>query len=194
MIPLLFEQPWLIGTIGTVVTVLTFYGWTQTGNSIAFKASIGFALISILLVLVNVGIVTDSERVRVWLSDAASELQNNQYDRVLKRISPNPSERVERTAQRMQTVKFSVAKITRIHSIAIDYKTSVPTALVRMNAFVEAESSGVVGRVPRWVGLELEKRGGEWLITDFEDREAQHEFMRSSSSVDAVSSGTQGGR
>ena len=194
MIPLLFEQPWLIGTIGTVVTVLTFYGWTQTGNSIAFKASLGLALISIILVLVNVGIVTDSERVRVWLADAASELQSNQYDRVRKRISPNHSERVESTAQRMQTVKFSVARITRIHSIAIDYRTSIPTALVRMNAFVEAESSGVVGRVPRWVGLELEKRGDEWLITDFEDREAQHEFIHSSSSMDAVSSGTQGGR
>ncbi len=194
MIPLLFEQPWLIGTIGTVVTILTFYGWAQTGNSIAFKASIGCALVSILLVLVNIGIVTDSERVRVWLADVASELQSNQFDRVLKRISPNHSERVERTAQRMQTVKFSVAKITRIHSIAIDYKTSIPTVLVRMNVFVEAESSGIVGRLPRWVGLELEKWGDEWLITDFEDREAQHEFIHFSSSLDAVSSGTQGGR
>ncbi len=194
MIPLLFEQPWLIGTIGTVVTVLTFYGWSQTGNSIAFKASVGFAMVSLLLLLLNVWVVTDSERVRVWLADAASELQSNQYDRVLKRISPNHSERVERTAQRMQTVKFSVARVTRIHSIAIDYKTSNPTALVRMNAFVEAESSGVTGRIPRWVGLELEKRGEEWLLTDFEDREAQHEFIHSSSSMDAVDSDTQGGR
>ena len=194
MIPLLFEQPWLIGAIGTVLTVLTFYGWIQTGNSIAFKTGVGFAIVSILLVILNIWIVTDSERVRIWLVDVASELQSNQYDRVLKRISPNHSERVERTAQRMQTVKFSIAKVTKIHSIEIDYHASVPTALVRMNAFVEAESSGVTGRIPRWVGLALERRGSEWLITDFEDREAQHEFINSDSSLDAFGPGMQGGR
>ena len=194
MIPLLFEQPWLIGTIGTVLTVLTFYGWIQTGNSIAFKTGVGFAIVSILLVILNVWIVTDSERVRVWLADIASELQNNQFDNVRKRISPDHSERVERTAQRMQSVKFSIAKVTRIHSIAIDYRASVPTALVRMNAFVEAESGGVSGRIPRWVGLALEKRGTEWLITDYEDREAQHEFINSSSGLDDFGPGITGGR
>ncbi len=62
MATILFEQPWLISTIGAVLTVLTFYGWVQTGNSIALKTAIGFAIGSILLVLLNLWVITDTEK------------------------------------------------------------------------------------------------------------------------------------
>ena len=187
MATILFEQPWLISTIGAVLTVLTFYGWVQTGNSIALKTAIGFAIGSILLVLLNHWVITDTEKIRIWLVDAAGELQSNEYDKVLKRISPDHTERVESIAARMKTVKFSVAKVTMIHSIKIEYKGTAPTADVRMNAFVQAESNGMSGKLPRWVRLTLEKRNTEWLITDFEDRDPQHEFMKSSSSSNSIS-------
>lgn len=186
MVTILFEQAWFIGAIGTVLTVMTFYGWVQTGNTIAFRTALGFAIGSILLVFLNLWVVTDREKIQTWLGDAAGELQSNEYDKVLKRISPDHTERVESTAARMKTVKFSVAKVTKIHSINIDYKGTTPTADVRMNAFVEAESYGMSGKLPRWVRLTLEKRDTEWLITDFEDREAQHEFMKSSSNSEAL--------
>lgn len=47
MATILFEQPWLVGAIGAVLTVMTFYGWVQTGNAIAFRTAIGFAVGSI---------------------------------------------------------------------------------------------------------------------------------------------------
>ena len=173
----LFEQPWLIGAIGAILTAMTFYGWVQTGNSIALKTGIGFIGLTILLVLINVFCVTDSETIRVWLTDAASELQSNQFEKIRKRISPDHSERVANANERMHLVKFFVAKVTKIHSIEVVYKRAKATAFIRMNAFVEAKSQGISAKVPRWVGLTLEKKGEEWLITDFEDREAQHEFM-----------------
>ncbi len=182
---ILFEQPWFIGAIGMVLTVMTFYGWVQTGNSIAFRTAIGFAIGSILLVFLNLWVITDAENIRTWLVDAAGELQSNEFDKVLKRISPDHTERVESTADRMKTVKFLVAKVTKIHSINVDYKGTSPTAEVRMNAFVQAESFGMSGKVPRWVRLSLEKQDKEWLITDFEDRDAQHEFMNSRSVSEA---------
>ena len=185
MANILFEQPWLAGAIGAVLTVITFYGWVQTGNAIAFRTAMGFAIGSILIVFLNLWVVTDTENIRTWLVDAAGELQSNEYDKVLKRISPDHTERVESTADRMKTVQFSVAKITKIHSISIDSKGTTPTADVRMNAFVQAESYGMAGKLPRWVRLTLEKRDKEWLITDFEDRDAQHEFIKSSSISEA---------
>ena len=181
MAAILFEQPWFIGAIGTVLTIVTLYGWAQTGNPIAFRTAFGFAVASILLALLNLWVVTDAENLRIWLVDAAAELQSNQYDKVLKRVSPDHSERVASVSERMKTVKFSVARVNKIHSIDIDYKGTMPTADVRLNAFVEAESHGVSGKLPRWVRLTLEKSESKWLITDFEDRDAQHEFMRSSS-------------
>lgn len=194
MTTFLFEQPWLIGAIGTGLTVLTFYGWTQTGNSIAFKTATAFGVMTILLLAVNFWIVTDSERLRVWLADAAGELQNNQFERVLKRVSPNSSIRVANTTDRMKAVKFSIAKVTKIHNIELDYTGEMATAFVRMNAFVEAESAGMSGRVPRWVGLTLEKRGTDWLILDFEDRDPQYEFVNSGSLSDSLGPILQGGR
>lgn len=185
MATILFEQPWFIGAIGAVLTVVTFYGWVQTGNSNAFRTAIGFAIGSTLLVFLNLWVITDTENIRTWLADAAGELQSNEYDSVLKRISPDHTDRVESIADRMKTVQFSVAKVTKIHSINIDYKGTTPKADIRMNAFVQAESFGMSGKLPRWVRLTLEKRDTEWLITDFEDRDAQHEFMKSSSISEA---------
>ena len=177
MAAILFEQPWFIGAIGTVLTILTFYGWAQTGNPNAFRTALGFAVGSVLFVLLNLWVVTDAENIRIWLVDAAAELQSNQYDKVLNRVSPDHSERVASVSERMETVKFSVARINKIHRIDIDNKGTTPTADVRLNCFVEAESQGVSGKLARWVRLTLEKIESKWLVTDFEDREAQHEFM-----------------
>ncbi len=194
MVTVLLEQPWIVGAVGTILTVVTFYGWTQTGNAIAFKTGVGFAAVSIVLLFLNLWVVTDAEHVRSWLVEVAAELESNQEDKVLMRLSPNHSDRVADAAQRMKIVKFTVARITKIHSVKVDYQGANPVAYVRMNVFVEAESSGMSGKVPRWVGLTIEKKGKEWLIVDFEDREAQHEFMKSSSISEAIGPSIQGGR
>ncbi len=194
MVTVLLEQPWIVGAVGTILTVVTLYGWTQTGNEIAFKTGIGFAVGSILLMILNLWIVTDAEQVRSWLVEAAAELESNQADKVVRRLSPNHSDRVANAAERIKTVKFTVARITKIHSVKVDYQGANPIAYVRMNVFVEAESAGMSGKVPRWVGLTIEKKGKEWLIVDFEDREAQHEFMNSSSISEAIGTSLQGGR
>jgi hypothetical protein len=123
-----------------------------------------------------------------------SEVERNQVDKVLNRLSPNHSDRVANAAERMKMVKFTVARITKVHSVQVDYQGANAIAYVRMNVFVEAESEGMSGKVPRWVGLTIEKKGKEWLIVDFEDREAQHEFMNSSSISEAIGPSLQGGR
>ena len=189
-----FEQPWIVGVIGTVITIVTFYGWAQTGNSIALKTGIGFALATLLLLSANLFIVTDAEQVRTWLASTSSELQNNDFDKVLKKLSPDCSDRVTNVAERMKNVKFTIAKVTKIHSIEVQSDKEGATAQIRMNAFVAGESNGISAKVPRWVALTLEKKNREWLITDFEDKEPQHEFMTSSDLTDAFSKSLQGDR
>jgi hypothetical protein len=180
MYSLLFEQAWIIGAIGLVLTIVTLYGWMQTGNAIAFKTGIGMAIATLVLILMNSWVETDAEQIQTWLSDIANEVQNNEVEKVLCRIAPVHSERVAGTAERMKLVKFTVAKITRIHAIDVQYRGKEATATIRMNAIVHAEMNGTSGKVPRWVQLTLQKQGKEWKITDFEDREPQHEFMQSS--------------
>ncbi len=189
-----FEQPWIVGAIGTVITIVTLYGWAQTGNSIALKTGIGIAVATLLLLLANLFIETDAEQVRTWLARTASDLQNNDFDKVLKKLSPDCSDRVTNVAERMKNVKFTIAKVTKIHSIEVESDKEGVTAKIRMNAFVAGESNGISAKVPRWVALTLEKKKGEWLITDFEDKDPQHEFMNSSDLSDAFSKSLQGGR
>lgn len=189
-----FEQPWIIGAIGTVITIVTLYGWTQTGNSIALKTGIGMALLTLILMITNLFVVTDAEQIQSWLASTASEMQNNDFDKVLKRLSPDCSDSVTSVAERMTNVKFSLAKVTKIHAIDVESDKEGVTAQVRMNAIVAGESNGASAKVPRWVRIALEKKNSEWLLTDFEDKEPQHEFMKSSDLTDAFSKGLPGSR
>ena len=96
-----FEQPWVVGAIGTVITIVTLYGWVQTGNSIALKTGIGIAVATLLLLIANVFIETDAEQVRTWLASTASDLQNNDFDKVLRKLSPDCSDRVTNVAEQI---------------------------------------------------------------------------------------------
>ena len=49
-----------------------------------------------------------------------------------------------------------------------------------MNVFAEGSIRGFEGKLSRWIGLTLEQVGKEWLVTDIEEREPQHEFMNAS--------------
>jgi hypothetical protein len=175
---LLFEQPWVIGLIGAILSIVGLFGWLQTGNAIAWKSSIGFAVATLILLLLNLWVVTDREVVRSFLIDAAGELQRNEYDKVLARLHPSASDSIANHAQILPTIKFSVARITKFHSIEILMNRTEPKATVRMNVFLEAETRHTAGKVPRWVSMSLEKVQGRWLITDLEHRAPQHEFMK----------------
>jgi len=60
--------------------------------------------------------------------------------------------------------------------------------------FHQAEARGIPGKIPRWVRLGLEKEDGHWLITDFEDRDPQHEYVNASSQIETLQQGLQNGR
>jgi hypothetical protein len=165
---LLVEQPWIIGTIGTVLSLLTLFGWLQTGNSVALKAGVGLGVATILILMFNIWTVTDAEVLQVWVSDVAAELQGNQVDKVLARIHPEASDRV--------AIKFTSMRVTKIHSIDVKNRGASKSAMIRMNVFAEGNIGGMEGKVPRWISLSLEKVGDKWLVADIEERDPLYEF------------------
>ena len=178
----LFEQPWILGVVGTIVTGATVFGWLQTGSPTALKSAAGILLLTILLILVNVWVVTDAEIVRGWIYEVASELENNQVDKVLKRIHPEASERVTNRSRILRHIEFSNMRVTKIHDLKVKTTSTSSRATIRMNVFAEGTlNQGTVGqasgKVPRWISLTLEKLDGVWLIADCEERDPLHEFM-----------------
>lgn len=191
---ILFEQPWVIGSVGAILAIATFYGWTQTGHAAAFKSGIILTVCTMLLIAFNLWYETDAEFLAGWLEDAAVELQKNDAAGVAKRIHAEHTERVSSILRQLPHVKFSLVKITRIHGIEVDRRRVPKHAEIRMNVLVHAESRGIPGKIPRWVRLGLEKEDDHWLITDFEDRDPQHEYVNSSSQIETLQQGLQNGR
>ena len=173
----LFENPYVIGCVGALVTGLSLFGWIQTGNKIAMYVALGFLILTGSLVYLNIYVQTDREQVRIVLNDTALELQENRYDALKKRIHPDHSQQVASAMSMLPRVKFDVAKVNRVHSIELSKIGNNATARVRMNVYVEVQTDFMPGKIPRWVQLDLEKQGDQWLVVDFEHKEATFEFL-----------------
>jgi len=174
---LLFEQPWIIGVLGAIVTAATFFGWLQSGNPIAFRSACGFLVTTVLMVLLNCWVVTEQEIIQSWLGETATELESNQFEQVLKRIHPEASERVSSRTRMLKNIKFSSVRITKIHGIDIKSTRNSTQAVIRMNVFAEGEMNRATGKIPRWIGLTLEKSNGKWMVADIQEKDPLHEFM-----------------
>jgi hypothetical protein len=179
MTTLLFEQPWMVGAIGTVLALVTFYGWSQSGNSHALIAACSLLLATSVLFFLNVWVVTYSEEVRAWLSDTQSELENNERIQVKERIHPEASDVVNSYVVRMNDIEFSKVTITKIHGVDISDKRGKPRANIRMNVLIDARMHELSGRAVRWLNVSLEKVDGRWLVLEVEVREPQHAIMGS---------------
>ncbi|MCU0716469.1 MAG: hypothetical protein MUD03_10120 [Pirellula sp.] len=176
MSEILFESPMVVLGFGAVFTLIAGYTWVQTGSLWARNIALVFFLLTVLLVWLGNIIQTDKERVRSMLSEAASELQNNDFEKVKQRIHPKATDVVRAASDRLQEVRFSIARISRIHEIEVN-DGSPKTAQVRANVFVDVESQGFQAKTPRWVLLDLEEHDGKWKVVHFEHRNPQHEFV-----------------
>lgn len=180
---LLFENPILVGVIGTIVFSMSVFGWLQTGNPWAGRAAAIFVGITAFLIWLNIWIETDRESVRAMLMDAASEVEQNQIEKLKGRVHPEATERVHQSMSQLPGFKFDQAKITKIHSIELSEAGVRKVAFVRMNVIAEAESKmrsaeGMRSKLAAWLQLELEHMDGEWRVVDCERHGPQHEFLR----------------
>jgi hypothetical protein len=173
----LFENPLILGFVGAIVTVLTLFGWVQTGNKYALYGGGICLLATILLVWLNIAIVTDKEQIRKMLGDTALELERNNVVALKSRLHPDHSQSVVSAMAMLPRVKFEVAQVTRIHSIEFHKVGSQQAARVRMNVYVEVQSDIMPGKIPRWVQLDLEKSQDKWLVVDFDHKDPTFEFM-----------------
>jgi hypothetical protein len=77
----------------------------------------------------------------------------------------------------LKNIKFSSVRITKIHGMHLKSTRSSNQAIIRMNVFAEGEMHHTAGKVPRWIGLTLEKTEGIWMVADVEEKDPLHEFM-----------------
>ncbi|MBM3964586.1 MAG: hypothetical protein FJ308_05890 [Planctomycetes bacterium] len=177
MVEFLFESPFYLGGLGLVVTILTAYGWLQTGNTIALRSTVGLAMATVAFVALNIFVVTDREAIRTFLLDTASELQRNEATKVSARIHPEATQMVLDLEAQLPTIHFKTVRIKTFHAFDFTPARNPTSVSVRMNAVVEGERLGQQGTVPRWVRVTLEKYQGQWKIVDYDHREPHYEML-----------------
>jgi len=177
MYDFLFESPLYVGGLGLVVTILTAYGWLQTGNPIALRSAVGILIATVALVAMNLFVVTDREAIRQYLLDTAAELQRNEVAKVKNRIHPDATQMILNLMAELPSIRFTTVRIKSFHAIDLSPARNPSSITVRMNAVVEGERFGQHGTVPRWVRVNLEKYQGQWKIVDYDHREPHYEML-----------------
>lgn len=172
----MFENPvWIIVGGGFLVAGGAYF-WIQSGKKYALYITAAIAVITVLLLLINIQVETPREKIKSTLNELAAALKNNQFETIFGHIHPNAQPSVISAKTEVQKYEFSDARITRIKDISVNTDSNPPTAVAQFNATVHAQFQTFNGRVPRFVKLYFMKRDGRWLITDFEHFDATKGF------------------
>lgn len=166
-----FESPLLIGVWGAAVAGIAGYVWTQTGHKAAFYSGLGAILLTVILVLVNLQVETNRERIRSVVDSVATALDNNDHTKVFQFIHPNAAEGIARAKAELPRYTFEEARVTRIKSLEVNTQTTPPTAIAEFNVYCEIETQGQKFRVPRFVVVYFMLKDDRWLVHDYEHYE-----------------------
>jgi hypothetical protein len=173
----LLESPWIIGCLGSFLSGVLAYAWLESGRSALWKWSLGTALATLLLLLVNIGIKTDREVLRQFMTEIAADLEANRFKEVTACVHPDASESLRSLKNQLETVQFESVRITKIHGVDLGKMKNPKTASIRMNVFVRASRDGNSGSIPRWVKVHLEQEKGKWMVVDYEHRDPHYEML-----------------
>ncbi len=167
----LFESPLWIGLGGSFVSLIAGFFWSQTGNKPSAYASLGLAIATIALVVVNIQVETPREQIASLLDEIAGHLEANNREAIYSFIHPAAAPAVQQARQELPRFEFSKAKVTRIKNIAVQNDASPPSCLAEFNVAVELTTQGQKFRVPRFVRVYFAKQGDQWLVRDYEHYE-----------------------
>lgn len=166
-----FESPMLLAFVGSVLSGGTAYLWLHSGHRTALLGAAGLGVLTIFLVLLNIQVQTDTERIREILDEVASALRKNDRERVYSYIHPNAVEGVSRAKSELPRYKFHEARITRIKLIDVNTQSTPPTARAEFNVFVKVEVHDQTFKVPRFIKVYFMKLNERWLVRDYEHHE-----------------------
>ena len=112
MSELLFENPFVVGVTGTAFVLIALVTWVQGGFRAALYSAIGFALLTLILLLVNINVQTDRETIQTLLHQVGRDLEHNEFDKVIAVIHPAAVEAIQRAKSELHNYKFSMARVT----------------------------------------------------------------------------------
>lgn len=164
------------GVVGGIVAAISAFVWVQIGNKYLLYSTVGIAAFTIAAVMINIQVQTDNEKIRTLMSDIESAIRSNNHQKVYSYIHPNAAEGLAKVKGELPRYKFEEARITVVHSIETNFKSTPPTAIAEFNVIVSIEQ--YPGKIPRFVRVFFMLKDGKWLVRDYEHAEPTAGFRK----------------
>lgn len=172
MLTLLLENPIWIGLTGVLFSCMAIVLWTQLpdrkSQRIAFVSALVLSGLTIFLVVLNILVQTERERIEDTLHTVSAALEKNDLPTVYSYIHPNATEGLQRAKGELPQYHFNDARVTRIKDIQVNLDTKPNTAVAEFNVVVDVNVGQNKGRAARFVRVYFMQRDGRWLVRDYE--------------------------
>lgn len=169
MAELLFESPFTIGITGLAFVLIALITWINGGFKWALYVAIGLAVLTAILVVINITVKTDRELITAELHDVAEAVQHNDLAKVLTYIHPSAVEGVLRVKAELPHYRFSEVRITGIKSVQVNRRSQPPSAIAEFNVAVSLRGNGSqASGIRRFVRCFFLQREGRWLVNDYQ--------------------------
>lgn len=164
----LYENPLPELLICGVLAGLCIVIALQKRRGVLFLGALAFALLGGGLFLIDRGVESDREAVKLALYDIVAAYQRNDEDGTLKHISPQAGKLRFLVMQSMDV--FIIGDDLTISDVSVEFtnENSIARSHFRVNASVSHTNLGNLGRpATRWEAY-WQKTGQGWLMTDID--------------------------
>lgn len=168
----LFENPFLILVVGTLLIAACGYVYLNTRQKGAVTGLVVVVALTAIALLVEHLVETPREQVETSLNDLAHELEANNVEGALKYLAPSAKETRDRARWAMSRFQVTKAKVSDLR-ITVNETMSPPSAEVKFTGVI-----GVVDRkgvypatqsVPVKFTAKLRQQNDRWVVTEHTD-------------------------
>ncbi len=145
----------------------------KTGRGALVWAMAGAAVVFALLLLLELAIVTDKERVEATLSTAAAALEQNNVDGLMAVIASDAGGMRSRVASEMDRFQITEASFRRLE-VTFNRYTNPPTAEAKFIGTIKVKDRRGEFPYENFVHpftVFLRKDGDRWLMTGYDDND-----------------------
>ena len=169
----LIEDPTPILIAGVLVFAGLAIALVMTGRGKLIWAMVATAAITVALLIVELVVVTDKERVETTLASASTALEHNDVAAVAALIAPEAADMRSRVESEMGRFQIEEASFRRLE-VDFNYYTNPPSAQASILATIKVKDRR--GEFPyenlvHPFTIMLRKDGDRWLMTGYDDQD-----------------------